>query len=78
MCEICLHTPCDPKCPNYSPIDTHVHCDICGELIEVGDEYLENINGNAAHLDCFYNIRNLLDWLGEDIKVMEKEDIDWR
>ena len=39
-------------------------------------EYLENINGNAAHLDCFYSIENLLDWLHEDIKVMEKENID--
>lgn len=79
MCELCLHTPCDPKCPNYSsPIDTHVRCDKCGEMIEVGDEYLENINGNAAHLDCFYSIENLLDWLDEDIKVMEKENIDWR
>lgn len=77
MCELCLQNPCHPRCPNHSPINTHVCCDKCGEMIEVGDEYLENINGNAAHLDCFYSIGNLLDWLDEDIKVMEKDDCEY-
>ncbi len=44
-------------------------------MIEIGEEYLENLNGEAAHLDCFYSIRDLLEWHGEDIKVMEEENI---
>lgn len=78
MCEVCLQNPCHPKCPNYSyPINTYVRCDKCGEMIENGDEYLENINGNAAHLDCFYSMKDLLEWLEEDIKVMKNEDVEW-
>ena len=59
-----------------NPINTYVRCDKCGEMIENGDEYLENINGNAAHLDCFYSMKDLLEWLEEDIKVMENEDVE--
>lgn len=46
-------------------------------MIEIGEEYLENLKGEAAHLDCFYSIRDLLEWYGEDIKVMKNEDVEW-
>lgn len=77
MCEVCLQNPCHPRCPNYSPINTHIYCCKCGEIIEIGEEYLENLNGEAAHLDCFYSIRDLLEWHGEDIKVIEEENIEY-
>ena len=79
MCELCLQNPCHPRCPNHSPINTHVCCDKCGEMIEVGDEYIENtVTGKFAHYNCFNSFRDFLKWFDEDIKVMEREDIDWR
>ena len=72
LCDLCLQNLCHPRYLNYSPTDTYIRCDRCGELIEVWEEYLENINGEIIHLGCVYSIRDLLDWFGENIKVMEK------
>ncbi len=78
MCEVCLQSPCHPRCPNYSSINTHVYCDKCGEMIEVGDEYIENVvAGKFAHYDCFSGLRDFLDWFGGNIKTMEEEDIEY-
>lgn len=41
MCDICLHSPCLPRCPNYDDSkDKKTYCLSCGELITVGDEVI--------------------------------------
>lgn len=72
LCDLCLQNPCHPRCPNYSPTDTYIRCDRCGETIQIGEEYIENEDGEIIHLDCAYGVRDLLDWLGENINVMEE------
>ncbi len=73
MCSICHHDQCHPRCPNYIPPEASHYCSICGEGIHNGEEYIENDNGEYRHYDCFYGIRDLLEWLGYEVKTMEKE-----
>lgn len=74
MCSIYRQTPCSPRCQNYiSPKATH-YCSICGKGIYKGKEYIENNNGEFRHYDCFYGMRDLLEWLGYEIKTMEEDD----
>lgn len=72
MCNICLKNPCDYRCPNYSPTHTGIYCCDCGEEILIGEQYIENDNGEYMHFDCVYGIRDLLEWLGYEIKKMEE------
>lgn len=74
MCEICRFEKCPSSCPNYISQKTTHYCSICGDGIYEGEEYLVNNNGEYRHYDCFYGIRELLTWLGYDVKVMEDED----
>lgn len=63
-----------PRCPLYEePKATHC-CSACGEGILNGEEYIINDNGDYRHYDCFYGTRDLLEWLGYEIKIMEKDD----
>lgn len=72
MCELCLKTPCiDPRCPGYIPPRAKCHCSFCGEGIIDGDEYIENENGEYRHYECFSDLRELLEWLGYEIRTME-------
>lgn len=73
MCSICRKEPCDYRCPNYEPPKTIYHCSSCGEGIYEGEKYLENINGDYRHHDCFFSTDDLLEWLEIDVKTMEKE-----
>ncbi len=41
MCEICLHFPCDPRCPNAPDPPTVYVCSGCGDNIVDGQEYYE-------------------------------------
>ena len=44
MCDICLHTPCLPGCPNRKK--DHVLCEECGQPIKVGEYFkVEDENG---------------------------------
>ena len=74
ICEICFSYPCHPRCPNYAQRETHLYCDICGQAISNGDEYIENGIGTFAHVECICGIRMLLEWLGIRIEVMEEDD----
>lgn len=74
MCTYCLKNPCPPGCPNYRLPKTRLYCDICGEGIFNGEEFVENQDGEYRHYDCFQSMRDLLEWLGYEIKTME--DID--
>lgn len=72
MCFLCLQNPCHTQCPNYEPPETHYRCSSCGEGIYYGEEYIENQDGEYVHYDCLYNMKNLLNWLGLEIKTMEE------
>lgn len=74
MCDLCLQNPCvDPRCPNYIPPKVTHHCSICGEGIYEGDEYIQNNDGEYRHYECFHGIRDLLEWLGYEVKTMEDD-----
>lgn len=64
----------NPRCPNYIPPKVAHYCSVCGEGIVNGEEYIENFNGEYRHLECFYATRELLKWLGYEVKTMEDED----
>lgn len=73
MCEICNHTPCLIGCPNYEPPKPHYYCSICGEGIINGEEYIKNTAGQYAHYDCVNTVRDVLDWLGYKVEVMNED-----
>lgn len=62
------------QCPNYVPPKASHYCSICGEGIYEGEEYIENDDGDYRHYDCFYGMRDLLDWIGYEVKTMEEMD----
>lgn len=74
-CEICngliKH---DPRCPNYTPPKTARYCSVCEQGIYNGEEYIVNDDNEYRHYDCFYGMRDLLEWLGYEIKTMEELD----
>ncbi len=61
----------DTRCPNYIPPKASHYCSICDDGIYGGEEYIENDYGEYRHYDCFYGIRELLEWLGYEVKTME-------
>lgn len=71
-CEICgregKHAS---RCPYYSPSKPVCYCSACGEGIYEGEEYIDNNNGEYRHYDCFHGMRDLLEWLGYEVKTME-------
>ena len=71
MCNYCLMDTCPPGCPNYTPPHSTKQCDVCKEYILDGEEYIENDDGDCRHYDCFYGFRDMLQWLGYEIKKME-------
>lgn len=73
-CEYCLKTSGHAyHCPNYIPPKAHHYCSFCEEGIYNGDEYLVNDDNEYRHLDCFYGTKDLLEWLGCEVKIMEDE-----
>ena len=71
MCSICKQSNCPCQCPNYKPPRSYYYCSICGEGIYEGEEYVVNDLGEYRHLECFRGIRDLVKWLGHEVKVME-------
>lgn len=74
MCQYCKQLYCPPRCPNFIPPKSSHSCSICGEGIYDGEEYIKNDNGEYRHLECFYGIKDLLEWLGYEIKTMDNYD----
>ena len=74
-CEYChgegLHFS---GCPNYLPAKTKYYCSICGEGIQDGEEYIENDDGDYAHWECVDYGRDLVKFLGYEIKEMDDEN----
>lgn len=73
MCELCRKTPCDTHCPNYVSPQTEHYCSICNEGIYIGEEYIKNDNGDYIHYECISGIRDLLNWLGINVCIMNEE-----
>ena len=73
MCSICGQTPCEARCPNYTPKKAKHYCSICEEGILDGEEYIENDDGDYAHWECVDYARDLAKFLGYEIKEMEDE-----
>ena len=72
MCEICGHMNCHSRCPNYIPPKAIHYCSICGEGIYDGEEYIENDDGEYAHYDCFYGTKDVVEWLGYNVRIMSE------
>ena len=71
MCSICGQTPCVARCPNYTPKKANHYCSICSNGILDGEEYIENDDGEYAHWECVDYTRDLVKFLGYEIKEME-------
>lgn len=71
MCSLCMQNDCNCHCPNYLPPKAIHYCSACGEGIYEGEEYIENQDSEYRHYDCFYGVRDLLKWLGCEVKTME-------
>ena len=72
MCSICLQANCPPQCPNYVMPNAKHFCSICKEGIYDGEEYITNNDGDIRHYECFYGMRDLLEWLGYKINTMNE------
>lgn len=74
---VCQHCHRDighhPRCPLYVPPKAYHYCSACCQGIYSGEEYIVNDEGEYRHYDCFYGERDLLDWLGYEIKTMEDD-----
>lgn len=68
-----MKNTCPPTCPNFVPRKAIHYCSVCSEGILDGAEYLINDDGEYRHYDCFYGMRDLLEWLGYRVKTMEEE-----
>lgn len=73
MCDICRFTPCRSGCSNAEPKSSGEACEFCGQDILIGEEYVKNIYGEFRHFDCYGGIKDLLDWLGFPVMVMEED-----
>lgn len=70
-CEYCGGTLYhDSRCPNAYEPEPLDYCSCCGEGIYEGDDYIENDDGDKRLYDCFYGLRDLLEFLGYDVKTM--------
>ena len=73
-CNYCLRDyGHNPRCPLYKENKSSHYCSVCGDGILEGEEYIENENGEYRHWECFDGMRDLLEWLGYEIKTMEDE-----
>lgn len=71
MCEICgrIHGHAF-RCPNYIPTEAKYYCSTCGQGILNNDEYIQNNDGDYRHYDCISGLKDLLQWLGYEVKTM--------
>lgn len=74
MCKICRMNPCNPSCPNYSPIYSEHMCRVCGGNISEGSSYVDLLDG-YAHYDCLIDegVDYLLKELEINVKIKEDD-----
>ena len=74
MCQVCgIIGGHHCGCPNYIAPKTNHRCSICEEGIFSGEEYIVNDNGDYAHLECVDYARDLVKFLGYEIKEMNED-----
>lgn len=74
-CEYCLrYFGHHPSCPNYESPNVKHYCTVCEEGIYGGDKYITNDDGEYAHLECVDYAKDLLKFLGYEIKTMEDNE----
>lgn len=74
MCEICRVSGGHARlCPYYTPPKSAHYCSACGEGIYEGEEYIENHSGEYRHYECFYGLRDLVEWLGYKVRTIEDD-----
>lgn len=63
MCEICLRTPCHPRCPNAKEPKIIGRCEYCGDPIYEGYEHWVDDEGNKYDsrtcAELYYGIREV-------------------
>ena len=75
MCDICLRTPCDSRCPNApEPLAVYT-CKYCEDDILEGEDYFE-LDGEYYHEGCFEDnaVEILLKDYGATKGVAEADD----
>lgn len=73
-CEYCLKsTGHAPGCPNYISPKSDLVCRSCEEPILPEEEYVENENGDVMHYECFDGLKDLLRFLGYEVKKFDPE-----
>lgn len=71
-CEYCRRNFGHPSsCPNANEQKSEHNCSECGENILIGEEYVVNDNDDYAHWECVEYARDLVKFLGYEIKEME-------
>jgi len=76
MCDVCLSSPCAPRCPN-APDPVVIRCSRCKDGIEIGDEYAV-IDGKIYCEGCIDEMpySELITMLGGDWKTASREGAD--
>ena len=53
MCDVCMQTPCDYRCPNAALAQPVLLCECCGGEIYEGEIYYECVDGMDLCEACF-------------------------
>lgn len=61
MCDICIKSPCDPRCPNAPEPPTVFVCSGCGEFIYDGDDYWD-ILGEQFCENCIKDMKRIAEY----------------
>lgn len=73
MCEICGRSVGHSyRCPNYTPPKAVHYCSSCSDEILNGEDYIKNSSDEYRHYECFHGMRDLLEWLGYEVKTVEE------
>ena len=72
-CKRCFKGCIHAQCPNYEPPKAYHYCAICDEGIYPEEEYIENDNGEYAHLECVDGGYEMATFLGYKIKIDEED-----
>lgn len=69
MCDICMQSPCHPRCPNAPEPVPEYWCSECGEGIFDGDEYFDSQEGPICK-NCMEDmtIEEILALCSEELK----------
>ena len=73
MCNICLQSPCDSRCPCADPPKSVFVCSGCGQTIYEGDDYWEFF-GEQFCEECIDKARKTAEYVPEE---PDDEDERW-